>query len=139
MRYLDTLEHQSTVCSSHPPLRNLLFYLLPDSSNSIVFKTRAIVSVVYAIGFSRPILLNLTRGAWRLTVWSVRMRTAISHGQSRSQRPRAFWSAPRHGAEILGLRFSRRMRNLVYMATRDKVDVDTFHKGIQYALEKLGK
>ena len=27
----------------------------------------------------------------------------------------------------------------VNMASRDKVDVDTFHKGIQYALEKLGK
>ena len=25
------------------------------------------------------------------------------------------------------------------MASRDKVDVDTFHKGNQYALEKLGK
>ena len=31
------------------------------------------------------------------------------------------------------------MRGLVYMASRDKVDVDTFLKGIQYALEKLGK
>ena len=31
------------------------------------------------------------------------------------------------------------MRGLVYMASRDKVDVDTFHKGIQYTLEKLGK
>ena len=31
------------------------------------------------------------------------------------------------------------MRGLVYMASRDKVDVDTFHKSIQYALEKLGK
>ena len=31
------------------------------------------------------------------------------------------------------------MRSLVYMASRDKVDVDRFHKGIQYALEKLGK
>ena len=31
------------------------------------------------------------------------------------------------------------MRGLAYMASRDKVDVDTFHKGIQYALEKLGK
>ena len=28
------------------------------------------------------------------------------------------------------------MRGFVYMALRD---VDTFHKGIQYALEKLGK
>ena len=25
------------------------------------------------------------------------------------------------------------------MASRDKVHVDAFHKGIQYALEKLGK
>ena len=31
------------------------------------------------------------------------------------------------------------MRGLVYMASRDKVDVDAFHKSIQYALEKLGK
>ena len=31
------------------------------------------------------------------------------------------------------------MRGLVYMASRDKVDVDTLHKDIQYALEKLGK
>ena len=31
------------------------------------------------------------------------------------------------------------MRGLFCMASRDKVDVDTFHKGIQYALEKLGK
>ena len=31
------------------------------------------------------------------------------------------------------------MRGLVYVASRDKVDVDTYHKGIQYALEKLGK
>ena len=32
---------------------------------------------------------------------------------------------------------SQRMRGLVYKASRDKVDVDTFH--IQYALEKLRK
>ena len=31
------------------------------------------------------------------------------------------------------------MRGLVYMTFRVKVDMDTFHKGIQYALEKLGK
>ena len=41
--------------------------------------------------------------------------------------------------KILGLSVSRRIRGLVYMASRDKVDVNTFHKGIQYALEKLGK
>ena len=37
---------------SHATLRNLKFYLLPDSSTSIVFRTRAIVSVVYSIVFS---------------------------------------------------------------------------------------
>ena len=36
-----------------------------------------------------------------------------------------------------GLPVSRRMRGWVYMASRDKVDVDKFHKGIQYALKKL--
>ena len=40
---------------------------------------------------------------------------------------------------LRGLLVSRRMCGLVYMASRDKVDLDTFHKGIQYALEKLGK
>ena len=41
--------------------------------------------------------------------------------------------------KILGLLASRRMHSLVHVASRDKVDVDMFHKGIQYALEKLGK
>ena len=31
------------------------------------------------------------------------------------------------------------MRGLVYRPSRNKFDVDTFNKGIQYALEKLGK
>ena len=31
------------------------------------------------------------------------------------------------------------MRALVYLASRDKVDVDAFHKDIQCALENLGK
>ena len=31
------------------------------------------------------------------------------------------------------------MRGLVYMASRDEFNVGTFHKDIQYALEKLGK
>ena len=49
------------------------------------------------------------------------------------------WSNQFPDTKILGLPVSRRMRGLVYMASRDKVDVDTFLKGIQYALEKLGK
>ena len=31
------------------------------------------------------------------------------------------------------------MRGLFYMASRDKAEVDTFHKGIQYVRERLGK
>ena len=42
-------------------------------------------------------------------------------------------------SKILGVPVSRRIHILVYMASRDKVDRNTFHKGIQYALEKLGK
>ena len=41
--------------------------------------------------------------------------------------------------KILALPASQRMRGLVYMASRDKVDVNTFHKGTQYALERVGK
>ena len=39
----------------------------------------------------------------------------------------------------MGVLVSPRIRALVYMASRDKVGVDAFHKGILYALEKLGK
>ena len=42
------------------------------------------------------------------------------------------------GCASTGLPVLRCMRGLVYMASRDKVDVDTFHKGIQYALGKIG-
>ena len=49
------------------------------------------------------------------------------------------WNNQFPETKILGLRASRRMRGLIYMASRDKVDVDTFHKSIQYALERLGK
>ena len=49
------------------------------------------------------------------------------------------WNNQFPDTKILGLLVSRRMCGLVYMASRDKVDVDKFHKGIQYALEKLGE
>ena len=49
------------------------------------------------------------------------------------------WNNQFPETKILGLPASRRMCGLVYMASRDKVDLDTFHKGIQYALERLGK
>ena len=41
--------------------------------------------------------------------------------------------------KILGVPVSQCMCALVYTAFRDEVDVVAFHKGIQYALEKLGK
>ena len=46
------------------------------------------------------------------------------------------WNIEFPETKILGLPVSQRMHDLVYMASRDKVDVDTFHKGIQYELEK---
>ena len=49
------------------------------------------------------------------------------------------WNNQFPETKILGLPVSRRMRALVYMAYRDKIDVDAFHKDIQYALENLGK
>ena len=42
-------------------------------------------------------------------------------------------------SKILGVPVSQRMHALVNMASRDKVKVGVFHKGIQYALEKLRK
>ena len=49
------------------------------------------------------------------------------------------WNNQFPETKILGLPASRRMRGWIYMASRDKVDVATFQKGIQYALEKVGK
>ena len=49
------------------------------------------------------------------------------------------WNNQFPETKILGLPVSRHMRGLGYLASRDKVDVDTFNKDIQYALEKLGK
>ena len=45
-----------------------------------------------------------------------------------------FWNNQFPETKILGLLVSRCMRGLVYMASRE-----TFHKGIQNELEKLGK
>ena len=49
------------------------------------------------------------------------------------------WNNQIPETKILRLPALRRMRGLAYMASRDNVDVDTCHKGIQYALERLGK
>ena len=49
------------------------------------------------------------------------------------------WNNQFPESKILAVPVLRRMRALVYMASRDKVYVDAFDKGIQYALEKLGK
>ena len=46
------------------------------------------------------------------------------------------WNNQFPETKILGLPISRRMRALVYMESRDKVDVDAFHEDIQCALEK---
>ena len=63
-------------------------------------------------------------------------RAHVPFGQHRDTE---LWNNQFPKTKILGLTVSRRMRGFVYMASRDKVDMDTSHKGIQYALEKLGK
>ena len=63
-------------------------------------------------------------------------RAHVPFGQHRDTE---LWNNQFQETKILGLSASRRMRGLVYMASREKVDVDTFHKGIQYALERLGQ
>ena len=60
----------------------------------------------------------------------------MSFGQHQDKE---LWNNQFPKTKILGLPASRRMRDLAYLASRDNVDVDTFHKGIQYALERLGK
>ena len=63
--------------------------------------------------------------------------THVSFGQHQETE---LWDNQFPESKILGVSVSRRMRALIYMApSRDRVDVDAFHKGIQYALEKLGK
>ena len=49
------------------------------------------------------------------------------------------WNNQFPETKILGLPVSRRMRALVYLASRDEVDADAFHNGVQYTLDKLGK
>jgi len=60
----------------------------------------------------------------------------VSFGQRQDTE---LWNNQFTDSKILGVQVSRRMRALVYMAFRNKVDVDALHKGIQYAPEKLGK
>ena len=49
------------------------------------------------------------------------------------------WNNQFPETKILGLPVSRCMHALVYVASKDKIDVDAFHKGIQYALGRLEK
>ena len=62
-----------------------------------------------------------------------------AHESSGQHQDTELWNNKFSETKILGFSVSRRMRGLVYMAYRDKADVDTFHKGIQYSLERLGK
>ena len=54
--------------------------------------------------------------------------------------PSELWNNQISDSKISGVPVTRRMYTIVYnMVSGDKVDVDSFHRGIQYALEKLGK
>ena len=72
----------------------------------------------------------------KLTCDNLVPRAHVPFGQHQDTE---LWNNQFPETKILGLPVSRRMRGLVYMVSRDQVEVDTFHKGIQYALEKLGQ
>ena len=63
----------------------------------------------------------------------------VPHVPFGQHQDKELWNNQYSETKILRLPVSRRMRALVYMASRDKVDVDAFHKGIQQTLEKTGK
>ena len=71
-------------------------------------------------------------------IWKLNLvpRAHVPFGQHQDTE---LWNNQFPETKILGLPASQRMRGLVYMVSGDKVDVDTFHKGIQYALERLRK
>ena len=86
-------------------------------------------SIVFTKPFKTEMSLDLARG-------NLVPRAHVPFGQHQDTE---LWNNKFPETKILGLPASRRMRGLVYMASRDEVDVDTSHKGIQYTLEKLGQ
>ena len=76
-------------------------------------------------------------GLWNGIVYVLLPRNLVP--RARVHQGTELWNNQFPKTKILGLPVSRRMRGLVCVASRYKVDVDTFQKGIQYALEKLGK
>ena len=48
------------------------------------------------------------------------------------------WNNQFPETKILGLPVSQRMRGLFFLESRGEVDVNTFHKDIQYALKRSG-
>ena len=73
---------------------------------------------------------------WKATKRNLVPRALVPFAQHQETE---LWNNQFPETKILRLPVSPRMRGLVYMASREKVDVDTFIKAIQYALEKLGK
>ena len=75
----------------------------------------------------------------RLVNYNLVPRAHVPFGQHQDTKLWNHWNNQFPETRILGLPVSRRIRGLVCVASRYKADVDTFHKGIQYSLEKLGK
>ena len=120
-----------------------------DAPFRAVFKVKTLAVLVLAYPREMkhiPRNLNLPP-FWRcLFLWKWDGNGAIhSHARARGLSMRThltaveLWNNQFPETKILGLPVSRRMRALVYMASRDKVDVDALLKNIQYALVKLGK
>ena len=77
------------------------------------------------------------RDSSREVFYNLVPRAHVSFGQRQDTE---LWNNQFSDSKISGVPVTQRMHAIVYnVASRDKVDVDAFHKGIQYALEKLGK
>ena len=61
------------------------------------------------------------------TIHNLAPRAHVPFGQHQDPE---LWNYQFLGSKISGVPVSMRMRALVYMASREKVDVDAFHKGI---------
>lgn len=62
-----------------------------------------------------------------------------AHKSFGQHQDKELWNNSFPEPKILGVPVSQCMCALIDMASSDKVDVDAFQKGIQYALEELGK
>ena len=118
------MSYWSSVRSWYPDIGQVLFF---------AFCLRHVLNKELIICPKQYSLLRMTDGA---NSFNLVPRARVSFGQNQDTELR---NNQFPETKILGLPVSRRMRALVWIASRDKDDVDAFHKSIQYVLERQGK